>query len=80
MRLGGDPGDETAPAGELAGRQRQEQRPEPDRTDLSAMSRHIWLVVVFVLVALIGCAQETAGQGSAPYAPSRDSGPDIRGM
>jgi hypothetical protein len=44
------------------------------------MSRNIWLVVVFVLVALTGCAQETAGQGSAPYAPSRDSGPDIRGM
>jgi hypothetical protein len=44
------------------------------------MSRHIGLVVVVVLVALTGCAQETAGQGSALYAPSRDSEPDIRGM
>jgi hypothetical protein len=44
------------------------------------MSRHIWLAIVFVLLALTGSAQETAGQGSAPYAPSRDNGADIRSM
>ena len=36
--------------------------------------------MVFVLMSLTGCAHETAGQGSAPYTPSRDSGSDIRGM
>jgi hypothetical protein len=51
-----------------------------NRADLGAMS-HIWLAAVFVLLALTGCAQETVGQKSPPYAlPSRDSGADIRGM
>jgi hypothetical protein len=70
-------------AGEPAHRQRQEQGPQPDRTDCGAMSRHIrhiWLAMVFVLLALTGCVPETAGQGSAPHTPSRDSGADIRGM
>jgi hypothetical protein len=29
-----------------------------------------WLAVLFVVLALTGCAQETTGQAGAPYAPS----------
>jgi hypothetical protein len=57
-------------AGELAGRQRQEQRREPDRTDRSAMKLRGWLAVVFALLALAGCIQATGGSGQASYATS----------
>ncbi len=35
---------------------------------------------IFVVLALVGCAQPISGQGSAVYAPySRDGGADMRG-
>ena len=33
------------------------------------MNLHQWLAAVFVILALAGCAQVTAGQGQAPYDP-----------
>jgi hypothetical protein len=33
------------------------------------MNVHSWLAAVFVILALDGCVQVTAGQGQAPYAP-----------
>jgi hypothetical protein len=44
------------------------------------MSRHMWLVAVFVLLALSECAQMAAGQehAPAPIYPS-DNGPDRHG-
>jgi hypothetical protein len=47
--------------------QRQEQRPEPDRADRSAMSFHRRLAAVFVLLALAGCVQVATEQGRPPY-------------
>jgi hypothetical protein len=49
-------------------RQRQEQRPKPDRADLSAMNLHKWLAALFVMLALAGCAQTTE-QGQTPNSP-----------
>ena len=56
-------------AGQQPRRQHQEQRPQPDRADLSAMNLHRWLAAALVLFALAGCAQEATNQGRAPYAP-----------
>ena len=68
-------------AGERAGRQRQEQRPEPDRADycfgvgtidrssgkkIMKLSR---LLICFSILALVGCAQGIIPQGQAPYTP-----------
>ena len=39
-------------AGEHSRRERQEQRPEPDRADLGAMNLHRWLAEVFLVLAL----------------------------
>jgi hypothetical protein len=39
------------------------------------------LAVLFLVLALAGCAQAATGQGQAPYTSyPRDSGADIRGM
>jgi hypothetical protein len=52
-------------AGEHAGRQRQEQRPQLGRADCSAMNLRRWLAAVFVLLALAGCVQVATGQEPA---------------
>jgi hypothetical protein len=54
--------------GEHARGQREEQRPEPDRTDLGAMNLLRWLAAVFVMLAVAGCAQVATSQREAPYA------------
>jgi hypothetical protein len=56
-------------ADEPAGRQRQEQRPEPDRANRGAMNLHGWITALFVLFAIAGCAQVATEQGQAPNAP-----------
>jgi len=39
-----------------------------------------WLAVLFVILALGGCAQLSAGQGQPPYGPyPHDNGLDRRG-
>jgi hypothetical protein len=67
-------------AGQHPRRQCEEQRPQPGRTDHPAMNLHRWLTVLFVLLALAGCAQTATGQGHTP-APSypSDNAPDRRG-
>jgi hypothetical protein len=43
------------------------------------MSPHRRLAALFVILALVGCAQVATRQGQAPDAPySHDSGPDMR--
>jgi hypothetical protein len=45
------------------------------------MNLHRLLAALFVILALVGCAQVATGQGQALDAPySHDNGPDIRGM
>ena len=56
-------------AGEPARRQCQKQRPQPGRADLGAMNLRRSLAALFVLLALSGCAQVTAGKAQAPYDP-----------
>jgi hypothetical protein len=63
-------------AGERPGRQRQEQRPEPDRDDRSAMNLPSWLAAAFLLLLLVGCA---AGQGPPPPHPIRTTTARIYG-
>jgi hypothetical protein len=43
------------------------------------MNLHRRLAALFVILALVECAQVATGQGQAPDAPySHDSGPDMR--
>ena len=43
------------------------------------MNLHRPLAALFVILALVGCAQAATGEGQAPDAPdSHDSGPDMR--
>jgi hypothetical protein len=42
------------------------------------MDLHRWLAAVFIILALVGCAQGPRSQGQAPYAPySPDSNEDV---
>src|SRR5215472_13163055 len=51
-------------------RERQEQRSQPDRADLSAMNLQEWFAALFVIFALAGCVQLATDQGQPPYSPS----------
>jgi hypothetical protein len=52
-------------AGDPSRRQRQEQRPQPDRADLGAMILLRWLAAVFVMLAVAGCTQMATEQEQA---------------
>jgi hypothetical protein len=53
-------------------------RREPDRAGRSAMNFSSWLIAVFLLLTLVGCA---AGQVPPPPAPyPHDNDADIRSM
>jgi putative SOS response-associated peptidase YedK len=66
--------------GEPAGRQCQNQRPQPDRADLSAISLHRCLAALSVLLVLSGCAQLATEQEQAPVPLyPHDNGLDRRG-
>jgi uncharacterized protein YceK len=49
--------------------------------DEAAMNRHSCLIVLFVVLALTGCASVAAGPGQAPNTPNSQSEPrDTSGM